>query len=299
VDEFQAHRDRLRTVAYRMLGSASDAEDAVQEAWLRLARTAPGEIRNTGGWLTTVVAHICLDTLRARAARREVDLVTTLPADGPDPEREALLADSVGLALLVVLDTLSPAERLAFVLHDTFAVPFDEIALILGRTVPATKMLASRARRRVRLAETPETDPLRQREVVEAFVAASREGDFDALLALLDPDVTVRTDIGTPARLRGARAVARKALVFSGSAEHARFGFVDGVPAALVRPAGRLVTAMTFVISGGRIVAIDIVADQERLSRMVVGLRAAGDKSAPGGDGDGEDGAGGVLGVAD
>ncbi len=216
--------------------------------------------------------RVCLDMLRSRTARREVH--ADPPADGPDPEQEAVLADSVGLALLVVLDTLTPAERLAFVPHDTFAVPFHDIARILGRSVPATKMLASRARRRVRTAQTPDTDPLRQRKVVDAFLAASRNGDFAALLALLDPDVTVRADAaaapsGTPTHLRGARAVARQALAFSRRAEHAHTGLVDGWPAILVTPQGKLVTVMAFTLSRGKIATIDIMADPRRLARLV------------------------------
>jgi len=222
----------LRAVAYRMLGSAGEADDAVQEAWLRLARADHDEIHNIRAWLTTVVARVCLDMLRLRTVRREVVLDARLPAEGPEPEQEAVLADSVGLALLVVLDTLTPAERLAFVLHDMFAVPFDEIASILGRSTPATKMLASRARRRVRHAHA-DADLSRQRTVVEAFLAASRDGDFAALLDLLDPEVTARADAsaappGTPTRLRGAHPVARQALAFSHLAKHAHVGLVNG-----------------------------------------------------------------------
>ncbi len=273
MDDFEAHRDHLRAVAYRMLGSASEADDAVQEAWLRLAGADTNGIRNTRAWLTTVVARVCLDMLRSRTARREVRLDTPLPAASPDPDQEAMLADSVGLALLVVLDTLTPAERLAFVLHDMFAVPFHEIAPILGRSVAAAKMLASRARHRVRAAQAPEVDPLQQRKVVDAFLAASRNGDFDALLDLLDPDVTVRADTaaappGTPTRLRGARAVARQALAFSRRTKHARIGVVNGAPAILVMPQGRLVTVMAFTLTNGKIVAIDIIADPQRLSQL-------------------------------
>jgi RNA polymerase sigma factor (sigma-70 family) len=275
VDDFEAHRSHLRAVAYRMLGSASEADDAVQEAWLRLARADTDGIENTRAWLTTVVARVCLDMLRSRTARREVHLDAPLPAESWDPEQEAVLADSIGLALLVVLDTLTPAERVALILHDMFAVPFQEIAPVLGRSVPATKMLASRARRRVRAAQTPGTDQIRQRKVVDAFLAASRDGDFAALLDLLDPDVTVRADAaatapGTPTHLRGAHTVARQALAFSRRAGHARTGLADGAPAILVTPRGRLVTVMAFTITDGTITAIDIIADPRRLSRLAI-----------------------------
>jgi RNA polymerase sigma-70 factor, ECF subfamily len=274
-DDFEAHRDHLRAVAYRMLGSASEADDAVQEAWLRLARADTNDVHNMRAWLTTVVARVCLDMLRSRTARREVglDMPLPLPADSPDPEQEAVLADSVGLALLVVLDALTPAERLAFVLHDMFAVPFDEIAPILGRSTHAAKMLASRARRRVRTTEAPGADLPRHRRVVEAFLAASREGNFAALLDLLDPDVVARADAsaapgGIPQRLRGADAVARQALAFSHRAKHARIGLVGGAPVILVVPNGRLVAVMTFRITGDTIVALDIFADPRRLAEL-------------------------------
>jgi RNA polymerase sigma-70 factor (ECF subfamily) len=272
-DAFQAHREYLRSVAYRMLGSVSEADDAVQETWLRLAHADAGNVRNVRAWLTTVVARVCLDMLRAHKARREVPLVVRAATEGPDPEQEAVLADEVGSALRVVLDTLTPAERLAFVLHDTFGVPFTEIAPILGRSTPATKMLASRARRRVRTAEVPDGDLASRRRLVEAFLAASRNGDFDALFDLLDPDVTARADAtvapgGTVTRLRGADVVARQALAFSRGAEHACVGIVDGAPAILVAPRGRLVTVLTFTIAAGRIVAIDIIADPQRLARL-------------------------------
>jgi RNA polymerase sigma factor (sigma-70 family) len=276
VDGFEAHRSHLRSVAYRMLGSLSEADDAVQEAWLRLARTNTNDIHNTRAWLTTVVARVCLDMLRSRRARHEVPLDTTpLPATSPDPEQEAVLADSVGLALLVVLDTLTPAERLAFVLHDMFAVPFHEIAPIVGRSTQATKMLASRARRRVRPTDVRDLDAAPQREVVDAFLAASRNGDFAALLDLLDPDVTVRADAaaaapGTVTRLRGAGPVARQALAFSHRAKDAQSGFANGLPAILVTPRGRLVTVITFTITSGKIVAIDVIADAQRLGQIII-----------------------------
>jgi RNA polymerase sigma factor (sigma-70 family) len=275
VDDFEAHRDHLRAVAYRMLGSRSDADDAVQEAWLRLSRADPNDIEKPRAWLTTVVARVCLDMLRSRKARREVPVDAQLPAGSPDPEQEAMLADSVGLALLLVLDTLTPAERLAFVLHDMFAVPFGEIAPIVGRSTEATKMLASRARRRVRTADVPDTDPHRQREVVDAFLAASRNGDFAGLLNLLDPEVTVRADAsavpaGAPTRLRAASTVAEQALAFSHRAKDAHTGLVNGAPAILVTPRGRLVTVMTFTITDGKIFAIDVIADPQRLAQLTI-----------------------------
>jgi RNA polymerase sigma factor (sigma-70 family) len=276
-ERFEAHRAHLRAVAYRMLGSAGEADDAVQEAWLRLDRADPAGIHNLGGWLTTVVARVCLDLLRARTARREEPLGDHLPdpivdaRDGVDPEREALLADSIGPALLVVLDTLAPAERLAFVLHDTFAVPFDEIAPILGRSPAAAKMLASRARRRVQGAATvPAADVARQRVVVEAFLAAARGGDFDGLLAVLDPEVVVRADpaavrAGASREVRGAAAVAD---TFAGRARLARPALVDGAAGAVWAPGGRPRVVFGFTIRGGRIVAIDILADPGRLRRL-------------------------------
>jgi RNA polymerase sigma factor (sigma-70 family) len=273
VDEFDAHQSHLHAVAYRMLGSRSEADDAVQEAWLRLADADTNGIHNTRAWLTTVVARVCLDMLRSRKARREVSFDTPLPADSPDPEQQVMVADSVGLGLLVVLDTLTPAQRLAFVLHDMFAVPFHEIAPIVGRSTQATKMLASRARHQVRAAAIPNTDLHRQRAVVDAFLAASRTGDFAALLDLLDPDVSVRADAsaaprGIPTRLRGARPVARQALAFSHRAKHAQLGLVNGLPAILVTPHGHLATVMTFTISNDKIVAINVIADPQRLAQL-------------------------------
>lgn len=270
-EAFQTHRRYLHSVAHRMLGSVSEADDAVQEAWLRLARADPAGVDNERAWLTTVVARICLDLLRARTARREVPLdaqpLTT--ASLPGPEDAVVLADAVGLALLVVLDTLTPAERLAFVLHDMFAVPFEEIAAILGRSTPAAKMLASRARGRIRAADASTVDPRRDRTVVEAFLAASRDGDFAALLDLLDPEVTARAD-HPPVVLRGADVVGRQALSFAHRAEHAHAGLADGAPAILVTPGGRLVTVMTFTILDGLITGIDIIADPRRLARLSV-----------------------------
>jgi RNA polymerase sigma factor (sigma-70 family) len=275
---FEAHRARLRAVAYRMLGSTSEADDAVQEAWLRLSRSDGGRVENLGGWLTTVVGRICLDMLRARTARREAPLDEGAPdviegrAAGPDPEQEALMADSVGLALLVVLDTLSPAERLAFVLHDMFSVPFDEIAAILERTPAATKMLASRARQRLKAADTtPDNeDPARHRAVVRAFLAAARRGDFDALLALLHPDAALRADRaaiakGAPPQLRGAADVASHV---SGLERLARPALIDGAAGAVWAPRGQPVVVFDFAIAGGRIVAIDLIANPDRLRQL-------------------------------
>jgi RNA polymerase sigma factor (sigma-70 family) len=276
-ERFEAHRTHLRAVAYRMLGSASDADDAVQEAWLRLSRADTSGVENLGGWLTTVVARVCLDMLRSRTSRREDPLEAHLPdpagsdTEGTDPEHEALLAEGVGLALLVVLDTLAPAERLAFVLHDMFAVPFEEIGSILGRSPNAAKQLASRARRRVQGAEGAEdTDRARQRAVVDAFLAASRDGDFDALVALLDPDVVLRSDqaaaaAGAERELRGAPVVAGS---FSGRARFARPALVDGAAGAVWAPGGRPRVIFGFTITGGKIVAIDVLADPERLGQL-------------------------------
>jgi RNA polymerase sigma-70 factor, ECF subfamily len=272
--QFDAHRDHLRGVAYRMLGSAAEADDAVQESWLRLrTRDAGGDdVRNPRGWLTTVVARVCLDMMRSRAARREDAWAADTAADGPDPEREAELADSVGLALLVVLDTLAPAERLAFVLHDVFAVPFDQIAPIVERTPVATRQLASRARRRIAGAGVSPAaggDAARPWRVVEAFLAAARDGDFDALVALLDPDVVLRADTGERLRFTGAREVGRRAMAYSGRAPHARVTTVDGRPGLLVVAHGRPVATLAFTVAGDRIVGIDILADPQRLRDRV------------------------------
>jgi RNA polymerase sigma factor (sigma-70 family) len=260
-EEFGTHRDHLRAVAYRMLGSAADADDAVQEAWLRLDRASGTDIRNARAWLTTVVARICLDILRTRTARREVPLEVPPAADVPGPEQEAELADSVGLALLVVLDTLTPAERLAFVLHDLFALPFTEIAPILDRSVPAAKMLASRARRHVRTVQAPSSDRARQREIVEAFLAASRDGDFGALVQLLDPDVVARADVGggEPIEVRGAEAVARQALAFSHRAAGARLELISGAY-AIVAPTPGIVLRL-------RVGPADLVTEIDIASR--------------------------------
>jgi RNA polymerase sigma factor (sigma-70 family) len=279
-ERFQAHRPHLRAVAYRMLGSAAEADDAVQEAWLRASRADPAGVDNLGGWLTTVVARVCLNQLRSRRSRPEApldDQAAELADGAADPEAEAVLADAVGPALLVVLDTLGPAERLAFVLHDLFAVPFQEVAAILGRSEAAARQLASRARRRVQGAEAPEGDRARQRLVVEAFLAASREGDFEALLALLDPQVVARADAavtGTaaPRVVRGAAAVASQALGFARRARFARLALVDGAVGLVVTPPGRPSLVLGFTIRRGRIAAIDILADPERLRRLDVAL---------------------------
>jgi len=280
-ERFEAHRTHLRAVAYRMLGSPSEADDAVQESWLRLSRADTSGVANLGGWLTTVVARVCLDLLRARESRREEPLGARLPEpiagreDGIDPEHEALLADSVGLALLVVLETLAPAERLAFVLHDLFDVPFDQIAPIVGRSTTAARQLASRARRRVRGAATVEdADLARRREIVGAFLAASRDGDFDALLAMLDPDVVLRADraaasAGASSEIRGAPAVAQQ---FSGRARFAQPALVNGVAGAVWAPRGRPRVVFGFTITRGKIVAIDLVADPERLRQLALAI---------------------------
>ena len=286
VERFEEHRPRLRSVAYRMLGSTSEAEDAVQEAWLRLSRLGASGIDNLGGWLTTVVARVCLNMLRSRRSRREEALEGPLGEplgahvpdpivgrlDGADPEHEALLADGVGLALLVVLETLSPAERLAFVLHDTFGVPFAEIAPIVGRSPAAARQLASRARNRVRgAAPAPETNLARQREVVDAFLAASRGGDFGALLAVLDPEVVLRADNGAAGAsrlVRGARAVANQALTYSRLAPFSQPALVNGAAGAVTAPGGVPRAIMGFTVARGKIVEIDILADPERLGRL-------------------------------
>jgi RNA polymerase sigma-70 factor (ECF subfamily) len=272
-ERFEAHRPHLRAVAYRMLGSAAEADDAVQEAWLRASRADADDVDNLGGWLTTVVARVCLNQLRSRRSRPEEaldDQAAELGDGGADPEAEALLADAVGPALLVVLDTLGPAERLAFVLHDLFAVPFGEIAEILGRSEAAARQLASRARRRVQGAQAPEGDRARQRQVVEAFVAASREGDFQALLSLLDPQVVARADAaavatGAEAEVRGARAVAG---VFAGRARFARPALVEGAVGAVWAPGGRPRVVFAFTVRGGRVAEIRLLADPERLAEL-------------------------------
>jgi RNA polymerase sigma-70 factor (ECF subfamily) len=282
-DRFQEHRGRLRAVAYRMLGSLSEADDAVQEVWLKLGRTDVGEIRNLAGWLTTVVGRVCLDLLRTRAARREEPLDTYVPdplvspLERIDPEQEVLLADSVGLALLVVLETLEPAERLAFVLHDMFAVPFDDIAPVVGRSSAATRQLASRARRRVRgaAAPEPELDLARQKLVLDAFLAASRAGDFEALVSVLHPDVVLRVDSGALVGgaavskvVHGATGVAQQALMFRQFAAFSRLVLVNGAIGVVTAPEGRPLSVMGVTITDGRIVEMYILADPERLSGL-------------------------------
>jgi RNA polymerase sigma-70 factor, ECF subfamily len=287
VDRFEEHRAHLRAVAYRMLGSLTDADDAVQDTWLRLSRSGTRDVENLVGWLTTILARVCLNMLRSRNVRREESLGVHIPDPviSPEwalqPDEEALLADSVGLALLVVLDTLAPAERLAFVLHDMFELPFEEIAPMVGRTPAAARQLASRARRRVKGAEVPAPDPdlARQREVVDAFFSAARGGDFDALVAVLDPDVVLRLDAGArrPASMaiRGAAAVARQALT----------GLAAGLPTVDLRPAlvngaagvvatrrGRPITVMGFTVAEGKIVEIDAIADPERVRRIAAAV---------------------------
>ncbi|MFP3988884.1 sigma-70 family RNA polymerase sigma factor [Streptomyces sp. E11-3] len=291
-ERFEEHRPHLRAVAYRMLGSLSEAEDAVQEAWIRLSRTDTSEVQNLGGWLTTVVGRVCLNMLRSRTARREEPLEVHIPdpivsrvystdgtegADGGDPERAALLTDSVGLAMLVVLDTLAPAERLAFVLHDLFAVPFDAIAPVVERTTAATRQLASRARRRVQgqaPAPAPERDLTLQRKVVDAFLAAARDGDFETLVSLLDPDVVLRADSGSavPAGtpwasklVRGAATVATHAMAFRWTAGSWHLVLVNGSLGVVTAPGGKPMAIAAYTISRGKIVAMDILADPARL----------------------------------
>ncbi|HEV2921569.1 MAG TPA: RNA polymerase sigma factor SigJ [Actinomycetota bacterium] len=284
-DRFEEHRPHLRAVAYRMLGSLAEADDAVQDAWLRLSRAGAGEVENLGGWLTTIVARICLNMLRSRATRREEPLDAHLPDPviSPEgslqPEEEALLADSVGLALLVVLDSLSPAERLAFVLHDMFDLPFDEIAPMVGRSPTAARQLASRARRRVKGAEIPAPDPdlARQRDVVDAFFRAARGGDFDGLVALLDPDVVLRSDFGAgrPAAARvthGAAAVARQALIAAFPDAQLHPALVNGAAGVVVTVRGRPFAVLGFTVTDGKIVEIDAIADPDRVRRIAAAV---------------------------
>jgi RNA polymerase sigma factor (sigma-70 family) len=276
-EQFEANRSHLQAVAYRMLGSLSEADDAVQESWLHLSRSETSGVLNLGGWLTTVVARICLDMLRSRKARREESLETSMPTSVAnherevDPEQEALLADAVGLAMLIVLDTLNPAERVAFVLHDVFAIPFDEIARVVERSETATRQLASRARRRVHGAEAAQdSDLTRRRVVVDAFLAASRAGDFDALLALLDPEVVFRADLtavpaGAPVEVRGAPLVARQ---FKGRAHGAQSALVNGDVGAVVARNGRLFLVLRLTIKEGKITAVEAIADPVDLQAL-------------------------------
>ncbi len=279
-ERFEANRSHLRSVAYRMLGSVAEADDAVQEAWIRLSRTDTSEVDNLRAWLTTVVARVCLNMLRSRKTRREAPLETHLPdpivslEQESDPEHEALLGDSVGLAMLVVLDSLAPAERVAFVLHDVFGVPFDQLAPILDRSPTAVRQLASRARRRVRGAPVPDVDFDRQRAVVDAFLAASRAGDFDRLLGVLDPGVVLRSDGGTKrpgltTLLRGPQAVGQRAMKFRRLAETATSARVNGLPGGISWAAdGSPFAVLAFTVQGRRIVAIDVFADPDRLARL-------------------------------
>jgi RNA polymerase sigma factor (sigma-70 family) len=290
---FEENRPHLRAVAYRMLGSSTEADDAVQETWLRLSRADVGGVENVGGWLTTIVARVSLNMLRSRTLRREEPMdppptgqPVAPPPNGTDPEHEAVLADSVGLALLVVLDTLTPAERLAFVLHDMFAVPFEEIAPIVERSPVATRQLASRARRRVQEAGSgdPPGEISRRREVVAAFLAASREGDFDALLTMLDPDIVLRADnaaaqMGADAEAIGARAVAG---IFSGRAKALRPALIDGAPGAVWTYRGETRVVFAFTFTGGTITAIEQIADPERIARFEVTPLKAGPKTQRG-----------------
>ncbi|NGN66130.1 sigma-70 family RNA polymerase sigma factor [Streptomyces sp. A7024] len=280
-EQFEAHRGHLRAVAYRMLGSLTEADDAVQEAWLRLSRADAGEVRNLGGWLTTVVGRVSLDMLRSRTSRREDPLeVERLPdpvvgpADGMDPEQEVLIADSVGLALLVVLESLAPAERLAFVLHDMFAVPYDEIAPIVGRNTAAARQLASRARRRVQgSVPEPEPDLNKQREVVDAFLAAARDGDFEALVSVLDPDVVLRADRGPSrtgglTRIVGAQAVAGGAITFQRVAAQVRPALVNGAAGLVSVVNGRPWSVVSFTVANGKVKELNILSDPERVARL-------------------------------
>jgi RNA polymerase sigma-70 factor (ECF subfamily) len=279
-ERFEEHRSRLRAVAYRMLGSLSEADDAVQESWLRISRAGTGGVDNVAAWLTTVVARVCLNMLRSRASRREQPLDVHLPdpiitgADGGNPEHEALLADAVGLAMLVVLDELSPAERLAFVLHDLFAVPFESIGTMIDRSPAAARQLASRARRRVQgAAPAPDPDLRRQRAVVDAFFAAARDGDFEALVAVLHPDVVLRADGGT-ARTRpsvvihGAREVAGQAVLAQRFAPYVRPVLVNGTAGVVAVIAGRAFSIMAFTVTRGKIAAVDVLYDPERLATL-------------------------------
>jgi RNA polymerase sigma factor (sigma-70 family) len=288
-ERFQQHRSHLRGIAYRMLGSVSEADDALQEAWLRIRDQDPRSVGDSQAWLTTIVGRVCLNMLRARRARRErlsdvyvPDPVVSLE-DGVDPEEEALIADSVGLALLVVLDALSPTERLTFVLHDVFGVPFADIAAVLHRSEGAAQQLASRARRRVHGSPMPDPDLARQREAVDAFFAASRDGDFDALVAVLDPDVELRIDGGVLRQkasliLRGSEAVAAYSATYSKLYPFIRPALVNGAAGAVVAPAGRVFSVMAFTVTNGRITQIDALADPERLEQLNLAIPPSGER---------------------
>jgi len=273
-ERFEEKRGHLRGVAYRMLGSLAEADDAVQEAWLRLNRSGGSGVDNLGAWLTTVVAHVCLDMLRSRKSRREDPLDVEEAGRRPgvdDPEQELLLANSVGLALLVILDTLEPAERLAFVLHDMFAMPFDEIAEVVGRSTEATRQLASRARRRIQGSPAPRADRSPQREIVDAYLAAAREGDFDALMSLLDPNIVLHADHralgrGGPAEIRGAAAIAERAI--KGGARAAQPVLIDGEVGIVVAPRGKLLMVLKITAADGKIVEMEAIADPGRLRQL-------------------------------
>ena len=281
--QFEANRGHLRAVAYRMLGSLSEADDAVQEAWLKLSRTDVDSIDNLGGWLTTVIARVCLDMLRSRSSRREESLEAKLPepaarTSASDPESEAQMADSVGLALLVVLDRLSPPERLAFVLHDVFAMPFEEIAPVLGRNPVAARQLASRARRRVQgPGAIHDARHVQQRGMVSAFLAAIRSGDLEGLVTLLDPEIAVRADqfavpAGVPREIRGARIAAQQAIIFSRGATAARLALIDGVPGLIVAPRGNLTRILRFSFADNAITQLEVLADPTALAEMEITL---------------------------
>ncbi|MGH7787338.1 MAG: sigma-70 family RNA polymerase sigma factor [Candidatus Binatia bacterium] len=289
-ERFEEHRPRLRGVAYRMLGSPSEAEDAVQEAWLRLNRIDPASVENLGGWLTTVVSRVCLDILRARKLRREEPLgaqaaePSIARGEGADPEGDAVLADSVGVALLVVLDTLTPAERLAFVLHDLFGMPFDEIGSIVGRSPDAAKQLASRARRRVRGSPAPsDAGRARQRELVEAFLTAARTGDLGGLLAVLDPDAVVRIDaaaridappaeVGKPREVRGAATWARQFIALSRGLRFVQPALINGSAGLIVAPGGKLSRALTFTFTNAKVTRVEVIADPARLRELDIAV---------------------------
>jgi RNA polymerase sigma factor (sigma-70 family) len=287
-ERFEHHRSHLRAVAYRMLGSATEADDALQEAWLRIRNQDPTSVENMQACLTTIVGRVCLNMLRSRSSRHE-ELSGRVPDpvvsfdESVDPEHEALLADSVGLAMLVVLDALTPAERLAFVMHDVFAVPFADIATVLDRSENAAQQLASRARRRVQGAPEPDPDLARQREVVDAFFAASRDGDFDALVAMLDPDVELRIDGGVRRQeaslvLRGAAAVAGHTATYSKLHPFVRPALVNGTAGAVIAPHGRLFSVMAFTVTNGKITQIDALLDPERLARLELSIPPIADK---------------------
>lgn len=285
-ERFEQNRDHLLRVAYRMLGSLSEAEDAVQEAWLRLSRTESGSIDNLGGWLTTVVGRVCLDMLRSRNSRREDELNEQLPGQpakfpaSPNPEQEALLADSVGLAVMVVLERLAPAERLAFVLHDMFDLSFEEIASIIGRSPVATRQLASRARKRIRGGSAPSSAVSHQKRIVDAFLAALRVGDFDALVSVLDPNLVVRTDEASatpalPTEIRGAEFWARQVIKTAQGARAARAVLINGAIGLVIAPRGHLFRVLRFTFSEGKIAEIDVVGDQSRLASLDLTLLGA------------------------